>query len=46
MGGEELGNPVSVFFKVMVLVELFAEVEESNGTASFGGLVVRDDCRR
>ena len=46
-GGEELGSRGSVIcFVIMVLPQLFGGVEESNGTVPFGGLVIRDDCRR
>ena len=31
---------------IMVFLEQFGAVEESNGTVPFGGLVIRDDCRR
>ena len=31
---------------IMFFLELFGVVDESNGTVPFGGLVIRDDCRR
>ena len=42
------GSVISVYF-IMVFLELFGgvqESEESHGTVPFGGLVIRDDCKR
>ena len=42
---ESRGSVKRLLFS-MVFLELFGAVEKSNGTVPFGGLVIRDDCRR